>query len=150
MGFLFSNGSCVLRREQTKCRACGEFSRRDILKIGGVVAVAAWLPLPARAAKEWKPEDLCKNCSGRGLQECSFCLGTGLFELGDSIAMSTQVCPNCSGRGSVVCPSCVGLGLRNVKGVLRDGSNDGSLRVRRDGSIEILDCDAFPSCSNKA
>uniref|UniRef100_A0A7S0BIN5 CR-type domain-containing protein n=1 Tax=Rhodosorus marinus TaxID=101924 RepID=A0A7S0BIN5_9RHOD len=150
MGFLLSGESGILRKEHTKCRACCDFSRRDVLKLGGAFAIAGWLPLPARAAKEWKPEELCRNCSGRGLQECSFCLGTGLFELGDSIAMSTQVCPNCSGRGSIVCPSCVGLGLRNVKGVLRDGSNDGSLRVKKDGSIEILNCEAFPSCSSRA
>eukprot|EP00190_Bangiopsis_sp_CCMP1999_P006835 CAMPEP_0198723948 /NCGR_PEP_ID=MMETSP1475-20131203/1460_1 /TAXON_ID= ORGANISM="Unidentified sp., Strain CCMP1999" /NCGR_SAMPLE_ID=MMETSP1475 /ASSEMBLY_ACC=CAM_ASM_001111 /LENGTH=144 /DNA_ID=CAMNT_0044485291 /DNA_START=83 /DNA_END=518 /DNA_ORIENTATION=- len=129
---------------------CGEkISRRQLLRgVLGAAFAAAWTKRPQEAqAVQWKPEELCKMCYGKGFQTCSFCMGSGLFDLGDTVSSNTHVCPNCTGRGTITCPRCVGLGLRNVKGILRDGANEGTLKVRRDGTIEILKCEAFPSCS---
>ncbi|KAA8497179.1 Protein EMBRYO SAC DEVELOPMENT ARREST 3, chloroplastic [Porphyridium purpureum] len=95
----------------------------------------------------WKKEDLCLTCQGTGTVMCDFCRGSGAFQVQDSVVDYATPCPNCQGRGSLVCTSCIGLGLSSnlIKGILRDGQNDGRLRVRPNGSIEILRRSAFPS-----
>lgn len=71
--------------------------------------------------KRWKQEDLCGCCKGRGRQECTFCTGTGVLSIDDSVVQQDHECPNCQGAGKILCPACIGLGLADVNGILRNG-----------------------------
>lgn len=112
------------------------------------IAAAAKLNISDEGqATEWKDEDICSECLGRGDLTCTFCEGSGVFDVGDELVNYSLECPNCVGAGTIKCSACIGLGLAQTNGILRDGARDGRLRMRRDGSFDILQCDAFPSCS---
>lgn len=144
--------------------------RRTFLR--GTLIAAAALLLPRRT-HAWTSDQLCRQCAGRGRQPCPLCAGTGSLQIQDGIVDSINSCPNCNGRRSVRCAACIGLGLSQVNGILRNGSSfrlciffpfcysripaltwflftagvrSGTLRMRRNGSYEIMDCSAFPAC----
>lgn len=118
--------------------------RRSFVRL---LALAATANIAARAGEEWKDDELCSECLGRGDLACVFCEGSGEFAMGDELVNYSLECPNCMGIGTVKCSACIGLGLAKTNGILRDGARDGRLRMRRDGNYEVLQCDAFPSCS---
>lgn len=126
--------------------------RRNFLKLASSLTISFFIlpspPSPVSSSQQtrWDSEQLCRNCQGRGKQPCSLCDGTGTLSIDDLIVQQDHICPNCEGKGSVKCPTCIGLGLANVNGVLRNGARNGTLRMLKSGSYEILDCSAFPTC----
>lgn len=58
---------------------------------------------------------VCTCCNGAGTQECSWCHGTGMLMIGDTMFCSTSgscKCPVCAGGGYVKCEHCRGTGGR--------------------------------------
>ncbi|GAB0493614.1 hypothetical protein MMPV_004899 [Pyropia vietnamensis] len=101
---------------------------------------------PARS-----PPKACYTCGGAGYNPCPLCGGGGVLAIDDSVVIDREVkCPSCNGAGILPCAACVGLGLANVAGILRAGARDGRLRMRRDGAVQVLDCEAFPACVHAA
>lgn len=100
-----------------------QLSRRRILRFALAAAASTSLHFHCKEAlaKEWDPEELCKDCRGTGKQTCSICDGTGVFSTDDMVVMQDNVCPNCFGKGTIRCLSCIGLGLADVNGILRNG-----------------------------
>ncbi|GAQ83236.1 hypothetical protein KFL_001400200 [Klebsormidium nitens] len=96
-------------------------------------------------------EALCSQCHGSGAVPCNLCGGTGQWRQGFQNGIEqTLECPQCSGRGLLKCVRCLGTGLGDTGGLLRGAAvKEGHMRVRADGSIEILDCDYFPATRGK-
>eukprot|EP00245_Coleochaete_scutata_P009490 TRINITY_DN3134_c0_g1_i1.p1 TRINITY_DN3134_c0_g1~~TRINITY_DN3134_c0_g1_i1.p1 ORF type:complete len:270 (-),score=12.88 TRINITY_DN3134_c0_g1_i1:95-904(-) len=96
------------------------------------------------------PEN-CAQCGGQGVVQCGLCQGSGRWLV--AVRNGFQVldeCPQCIGTGKLKCIRCLGTGLGNTAGLLRGPAvKEGKLRVRPDGSIEILDCDFFPATRGK-
>ncbi len=148
VGFVPTLASCTNARSTQRSQCTNGTSRNNAIPrrsvLAGVVAsfVLSNLPSPT-TAREWQEEEMCEECSGRGVLNCDFCEGSGQYELGEWITE----CPNCQGGGTVECAACIGLGLAETNGILRNASRDGRIRMRRDGRYDILQCDAFPACS---
>lgn len=103
--------------------------RRVFLRLASAVSISLLLqqrPSSAsetlKGTKEWKREELCDDCGGRGKQSCSLCEGTGVYSVDDSVVQQDHVCPNCQGVGTIRCLACIGLGLADTKGILRNGT----------------------------
>lgn len=131
MAFVQIIGACYDSSKRT--HGTGDNSmkrpRRAFLRLAGAVSLSALVQQQSSSAaevfkgsREWKAEEICGNCSGRGKQSCSFCEGTGLYSVDDSVVQQDHVCPNCQGAGTIRCPACIGLGLADIKGILRNGA----------------------------
>lgn len=148
------------------CTCCNGPSRRAFLLSSGLTLAAASLqPLRARAGKGddtsanasddsdsakrgFDDEELCYVCDGRGIIPCQLCEGSGTFVTDDNIVIDREMtCPSCAGGGTIGCLKCIGTGLSSTKGFLRNASQDGRIRMRRNGTYEVLKCDALPSCA---
>jgi len=124
------------------------FTTRRAVLGGGAMMLLGCTCGQARADGEDK---VCQQCAGSGAIPCGLCNGTGLFLLAQGLVEQSVECPQCSGAGALKCTRCLGTGLFNTAGLLRGPMvSQGKLRVRDDGSIEILDCEAFPATRGKA
>lgn len=148
VGFIIAPLSCITVSSSNPVKRPSESSkfhlipRRSFLTGALSTILLANTPTPS-FSREWNQDELCTECTGMGVVNCDFCVGSGVFELGDAVTE----CPNCQGDGIVRCAACIGMGLAETNGILRDASRDGRIRMRRDGRYEILQCEAFPACS---
>lgn len=76
--------------------------------------LAQHLDLMWRMSEGRRPEQ-CDSCRGSGEYECSWCHGTGVMTIGDTIYCNHEgckSCPVCRGMGQCKCERCRGTGRR--------------------------------------
>lgn len=162
----FASSIRTAKAQGKDCTCSNGPSRRDFLLSSGLSLAAASLhPLRVSAGKDentsastaegndspipaFDDDELCYVCDGRGLIPCQLCDGSGMFVTDDNVVIDrAMTCPSCAGGGTVGCLKCIGTGLSDTKGFLRDASQDGRIRMRRNGTYEVLKCGALPSCA---
>ncbi|KAL6779391.1 hypothetical protein ACKKBG_A12150 [Auxenochlorella protothecoides x Auxenochlorella symbiontica] len=76
---------------------------------------AEHLEMLMKATNDDSAPMLCECCDGKGELECSWCHGTGVMTLGDTLYCSDggcSLCIICKGQGACTCKRCRGTGRR--------------------------------------
>lgn len=91
-------------------------------------------------------EHECPNCMGKGDVRCLACIGLGLADIKGILRNGTYADALWRGRGTagVILNHFCAFSMRCEFSAV--GAKDGTLRMLRNGSYEILDCSAFPAC----
>eukprot|EP00879_Flechtneria_rotunda_P001830 GHRR01001996.1.p1 GENE.GHRR01001996.1~~GHRR01001996.1.p1 ORF type:complete len:165 (+),score=4.74 GHRR01001996.1:193-687(+) len=77
--------------------------------------VAKRLDLVWNIGRARAKRSVCSCCQGSGEEECSWCRGTGVMMVGDTVFRSADGhnhCPICKGKGYLACENCRGTGYR--------------------------------------
>eukprot|EP00271_Cylindrocystis_brebissonii_P011612 TRINITY_DN29485_c0_g1_i1.p1 TRINITY_DN29485_c0_g1~~TRINITY_DN29485_c0_g1_i1.p1 ORF type:complete len:238 (+),score=22.41 TRINITY_DN29485_c0_g1_i1:198-911(+) len=137
--------------ETIKSPAERKLAKRSLLFLVGIASGTSIRMRDVNQSVALAGEDVCGQCYGSGKVPCGLCEGTGRWLTGTQNGIQVRdTCPQCEGAGQLKCARCLGTGLKNTAGLLRGPAvTEGRLRVREDGSLQILDCDYFPATRGK-